>query len=367
MKKKALITGITGQDGSYLAEFLIKKKYEVHGVIRKSSIFNTERIEHIYQGPNIRKKKLFLHYGDLSESSSLLSIIEKVMPDEIYNLGAQSHVAVSFQIPEYTANINGLGVLRILEIIRKSKKKIKFYQASTSELFGDTSSTNFQNEKTPLLPKSPYATSKLFAYWTVKNYRDSYNIFASNGILFNHESPRRGQTFVTKKITQGISNIYFGLDKILLLGNLDSIRDWGHAKDYAEMQWRILQHNKADDFVISTNKKCSVRNFVNKVCKKVGFEIGWKGEGLKEKGYVKKINKKYSDCKLKVNQTIIKIDKRYLRPNDVTFLRGNSLKAKKILKWKPKISLDELIKEMVDYDFLKSRSKFYLKNLNEKK
>ena len=351
MKKKALITGVTGQDGSYLAELLLKKKYEVHGIIRKSSSFNTSRIEHIYQGPTTKKKNFFLHYGDLADSSNLESIIEKILPDEIYNLAAQSHVAVSFKIPEYTANINALGALRLLEIIKKNsyKKKIKYYQASTSELYGETY-TKSQNEKTSFLPKSPYATSKLFAYWITKNYRESYNLYASNGILFNHESPRRGETFVTRKITSILSMIYYGLESRLVLGNLDSYRDWGHAKDYAVMQWKILQQKKPQDFVISTNKKSSVRGFVEKVCKYIGFEIKWAGSGIKEKGIIKKINIRDKDCKLRLNQEIVNLSKVYFRPNDVTYLKGNSLKAKKILNWKPKYNLNQLIKEMVDTD-----------------
>ena len=320
MKKKiALITGITGQDGSYLSEFLIKKGYQIHGIIRKSSSFNTSRIDHIYQSPNEKKRNFFLHYGDLSDASNLSKIIENILPDEIYNLAAQSHVGTSFNIPEYTSNVNALGPLRILEIIKSlsKKKKIKFYQASTSELYGIINQKK-QNEQSKFNPISPYATSKLYAYWITRNYREAYNIFASNGILFNHESPRRGRTFVTKKITSTLSKIYFGLEKKLILGNLDSLRDWGHAKDYAEMQWKILQHKKADDFVISTDYQCSVRDFIEKASVELGFSISWKGRGLNEKAYVKKIKKKLSNmCKLKEGMEIISVSKKYFRPLDV--------------------------------------------------
>jgi GDPmannose 4,6-dehydratase len=369
MKKKiALITGVTGQDGSYLSEFLIKKKYEVHGIIRKSSSFNTSRIDHIYQSPSSKKKNFFLHYGDLSDASNLSKIIESILPDEIYNLAAQSHVGTSFHIPEYTSNVNALGPLRILEIIRslKNKKKIKFYQASTSELYGMVSEKK-QNENSNFNPISPYATAKLYAYWITRNYREAYNIFASNGILFNHESPRRGRTFVTKKITYTLSKIYFGIDNNLFLGNLDSLRDWGHARDYAEMQWKILQHKKADDFVISTDFQCSVRKFAEKVANELGFKILWKGKGLNEKGYVEKINKNLSKfCKIKKGDEIILVSKKYFRPLDVENLWGDSSKARKILKWKPKYSLDHLVKEMVKTDFNEAYNDFRLKHLYEK-
>ena len=369
MKKKiALITGVTGQDGSYLSEFLIKKKYIVHGIIRKSSSFNTSRIDHIYQSPNVKKRNFFLHYGDLSDASNLSKIIESVLPDEIYNLAAQSHVGTSFNIPEYTSNINALGPLRILEIIKSlsNKKKIKFYQASTSELYGMISQRK-QSEKSKFNPLSPYATSKLYGYWITRNYREAYNIFASNGILFNHESPRRGRTFVTKKITTTLSKIYFGLENKLLLGNLESLRDWGHAKDYAEMQWKILQHKKPDDFVIATDFQCSVRKFVEKTAKEMGFTIKWKGKGLKEKGIVNKINKKLSKyCKIKEGNEIISVNKRYFRPLDVKNLLGDSTKARRELKWKPKYSLDQLVKEMVNNDFNEAYNQFRLKNINEK-
>ena len=369
MKKKiALITGVTGQDGSYLSEFLIQKKYIVHGIIRKSSSFNTSRIDHIYQSPNVKKRNFFLHYGDLSDASNLSKIIESILPDEIYNLAAQSHVGTSFNIPEYTSNVNALGPLRILEIIKslRNKKKIKFYQASTSELYGMISQKK-QSEKSKFNPLSPYATSKLYGYWITRNYREAYNIFASNVILFNHESPRRGITFVTRKITTTLSKIYFGLEKKLLLGNLESLRDWGHAKDYAEMQWKILQHKKPDDFVIATDFQCSVRKFVEKTAKEMGFTINWKGKGLKEKGIVNKINKRLSKhCKIKEGNEIISVNKRYFRPLDVENLLGDSTKARKELKWKPKYSLDQLVKEMVNNDFNEAYNEFRLKNINEK-
>jgi len=370
MKKKiALITGITGQDGSYLAELLISKNYIVHGIIRRSSSFNTERINNIYQAPTVKNKSLLLHYGDLSDATSLSNMIRKIMPDEIYNLAAQSHVGVSFEIPVYTADINALGCLRILEVVKslKNKKKIKFYQASTSELYGKIQEKK-QSEKTRFYPLSPYATSKLFAYWTTKNYREAYNIFACNGILFNHESPRRGGTFVTKKITASLSNIYFGLEKIMLIGNLKSKRDWGHAQDYAYMQWKMLQVSKPDDFVISNDFSMTVKEFINRSANVLGFSIEWKGKNFNEKGYIKSIFKKINnECQLKPGQLIAKVDKKYFRPLDVNELRGDSSKAKKILKWKPKIKIESLIKEMVHHDFSLARNSYLIKNFNEKK
>lgn len=369
VKKIALITGITGQDGSYLAELLIKKNYIVHGIIRRSSSFNTGRIETIYQSPTVKNKKLYLHYGDLTDSLSLSKLIKKIMPDEVYNLAAQSHVGVSFDLPEYTANVNALGTLRILEEIKnlRKKKTIKFYQASTSELFGQIQEKR-QNEKTKFYPLSPYATSKLYAFWITKNYREAYNIFACNGILFNHESPRRGGTFVTKKITSELSNIYFGLEKYLLLGNIYSKRDWGHAKDYAFMQWKMLQLKKPEDFVISTDYSITVKDFVNKTAKQLGFSINWKGKKLNEKGFVGKIFKNLDpNCKLKAGQLIIKIHKNYFRPLDVTVLKGDSRKAKKILKWKPVINIDNLVEEMTMDDFNKAKKEFLVRSFNEKK
>ncbi|MDB2486423.1 GDP-mannose 4,6-dehydratase [Pelagibacteraceae bacterium] len=342
MKKKiALITGITGQDGSYLAELLLKKKYNVHGIIRRSSSFNTSRIDHLYQDPHSRSKNFFLHYGDMTDSLSLQKIINNIKPDEIYNLAAQSHVAVSFQQPEYTANADGLGALRILEIINNIKsKKIKFYQAGTSEMFGMVQEIP-QTEKTRFYPRSPYAVAKVYAHWITINYREAYGIFACNGILFNHESPVRGETFVTKKITKALCRIKYKKQKKLYLGNLEAKRDWGHAKDYVEAQWRILQQKKPDDYVIATGKTYSVKVFVEKVAAYLGIKIIWKGKGVKTKGYDQEGN-----C-------IIECDKKYFRPTEVDILIGNANKAKKILKWKPKITINELIKDMVEADLKK--------------
>ena len=335
MKKKAIIFGITGQDGSYLAEFLLKKNYIVHGVKRRSSSPNTERIDHIYDSINFSKKNIFLHYGDLADTGSLYRIINDVEPDEIYNLAAQSHVQISFGLPEYTADINALGTLRILEVIRNfKKKKIKFYQASSSEMFGGTNPP--QNEKSAFKPRSVYAISKAFSYHTVINYRQAFNIKASNGILFNHESPRRGFNFVTKKIVQGLFRIKKGDQKILTLGNLYARRDWGYAKDYVEAMWKILNYKKPDDYVIATGKSFSVKEFVNKTAKQLDIPIIWRGKGLKEIG----INKK-------TNKIIIKVDKEYFRKTEVENLIGDYKKAKKILNWKPKNTLDDLIKDMI--------------------
>jgi GDPmannose 4,6-dehydratase len=342
-KKIALITGITGQDGSYLAEFLLKKNYQVHGIKRRSSSYNTGRIDHIYEEPQIRKN-FFLHYGDLTDSLSLLNIIKRIKPTEIYNLAAQSHVAVSFESPEYTANCDALGPLRILEIIKSVNPKIKFYQASTSELFGNIKEYP-QSEKTQFKPQSPYAAAKLYSYWITKIYREAYGIFASNGILFNHESPRRGETFVTKKITMAVARIVKNKQKTLYLGNIDALRDWGHAKDYVESMWRILNHKNADDFVISTGKTYSVRKFVEMAFDKVGIKLIWRGTGLKEVGLDKKTLKIY-----------VKIDPRYFRPLEVPKLIGNSKKAKKILKWKPKHNLDMLVSEMLNFDLKNSKN-----------
>ena len=336
--KKALITGITGQDGSYLAEFLLKKKYEVHGIKRRTSLINTDRINHLYQDPHEIKRKFILHHGDLTDSTSLIRIIQEVQPDEIYNLAAQSHVAVSFEEPEYTANSDALGALRILEAIRilKLENKTKFYQASTSELYGTVKETP-QNEKTPFYPRSPYGVAKLYAYWITVNYREAYNIFACNGILFNHESPVRGETFVTRKISRALARIKLGLQKTLYLGNLDAKRDWGHAKDYVEAQWLMLQQAKPEDFVIATGKQYSVRDFINEASKKLNMKIEWKGKNLKEVGYVK-------------GKSIIKVDPRYFRPTEVETLLGDATKAQKKLNWSPKISFEQLIKEMIDED-----------------
>ena len=334
--KKALIFGITGQDGSYLAEFLLKKKYKVHGVKRKSSSLNTDRINHIYKD---NSKNFFLHYGDLTDAVSINRLINLIKPDEIYNLAAQSHVAVSFIIPNYTANVDALGCLNILEAIKSSGliKKIKFYQAGTSEMFGKVRE-NPQSEKTPFYPRSPYGVSKVFSHWMTINYRESYNMFACNGILFNHESPRRGETFVTRKITIGLAKIRLGLEKKLTLGNISAKRDWGHAKDYVEAQWLILQQKKPDDFVIATGKQFSVKHFINIVAKELKMKIIWRGTGINEKAYDKK------------NNVIIECSKKYFRPSEVQTLLGSPLKARKVLKWKPKISIEALAKEMVQND-----------------
>ena len=336
--KIAFITGITGQDGSYLAEFLLKKNYIVHGLKRRSSSLNTQRIDHLYQDINELNKKLILHYGDMTDSLCLESLINKILPDEIYNLAAQSHVAVSFQQPEYTANADALGTLRILEILKNIKKKnIKFYQAGTSEMYGKIQK-KFQNEKTPFYPRSPYGAAKLYAHWITTNYREAYGIFASNGILFNHESPRRGETFVTKKIVKGLCKIRNGKQKKLFLGNLNAKRDWGHARDYVKAMWLILQHKKADDFVIATGKTYSVKNFINKVCKQLKMKIIWKGKGLNEKGYNSQ------------GKCIIECDKKYLRPSEVDILHGDFTKAKNILGWKPESNIDQLISEMINFE-----------------
>ena len=349
--KKALITGITGQDGSYLAEFLLKKNYIVHGIKRKSSSFNTQRIDEIFNDKKFRKR-FFLHYGDLTDTNSINTIIKKISPDEIYNLAAQSHVGISFKMPEYTTNVNSLGTLRILDAIKSLglEKKTKFYQASTSELYGEIQEKK-QSEKTKFYPKSPYASSKLFSYWITKNYRESYGIFASNGILFNHESPRRGETFVTRKITMGIGKIIQGKEKCIYLGNIYAKRDWGHAKDYVEMCWKILQHKKPDDFVVATEKQYSVKFFIERCFKILNIKIKWYGRGLNEVAKIVSFNKnKFTN--LKKNQIVIKISKTYFRPNEVENLIGNTSKVKRIFKWKPKIQINDLIKEMLKSDLI---------------
>ena len=357
-KKRALITGITGQDGSYLAELLLKKNYEVHGLKRRSSNFNTKRIDHLYQDPHKEKLNLILHYGDLTDSSNIIRIIEKVSPDEIYNLGAQSHVAVSFESPEYTANCDALGALRILDAVRllKLNQSTKIYQASTSELYGLTNKTP-QNEETPFYPRSPYAAAKLYAYWITINYREAYNIFACNGILFNHESKRRGETFVTRKITRGLSRVNLGLEECIYLGNLDSKRDWGHAKDYVEMQWMMLQQEKPKDYVIATGRTETVRKFVELSAKELGWNtkinpsgIVWEGEGLKEVG-------KRADN----GKVVVKIDSRYFRPTEVDRLLGDAGKAKKELGWIPRIGLEEIVSEMITYDLNEAKKELILK------
>ena len=339
MKKKALIFGITGQDGSYLAEFLLKKKYEVHGVKRRSSSINTGRIDHIYQDPHLKKRTLVLHYGDITDSLSVTRLINQIKPDEIYNLAAQSHVAVSFEAPEYTANADALGALRILEAIRfnKLEKKTKFYQAGTSELYGRNEKTP-QNEKTPFHPASPYGVAKLYAHWITVNYREAYNIFACNGILFNHESPRRGETFVTQKIVQAMCKIKKNQQKILYLGNIYAKRDWGHAKDYVEAMWLMLKQKKPQDFVIATGKQYTVKSFINNVAKKLDMKIFWKGKGINEKAVDDK------------GRIIVACSKTYYRPLEVNSLLGDARKARKLLKWSPKINLDRLIEDMIEVE-----------------
>jgi GDPmannose 4,6-dehydratase len=336
--KTALITGITGQDGSYLAELLIEKGYEVHGIKRRVSLFNTDRIDHLYKDPHEPDCKLYLHYGDMTDSSSLTRIIQQVQPNEIYNLAAQSHVGVSFENPEYTADSDAIGALRILEAIRilNLEKKIKFYQASTSELYGEVREIP-QSETTPFNPRSPYAVAKLYAYWITVNYRESYGIYACNGILFNHESPRRGETFVTRKITKALARIKLGLQECLYLGNMDSLRDWGHAKDYVRMQWMMLQQDNPEDFVIASGQQHSVRDFVNLAAKKIDMEINWEGSGINEKGYHN-------------NRCIVRVDEKYFRPAEVETLLGDSAKAKKLLGWTPEITFDELVSEMIFED-----------------
>ena len=345
MIKKALITGITGQDGAYLAELLLEKGYEVHGIKRRSSLFNTDRIDHLYQDPHDKNPKFILHHGDLTDATSLIRIIQESQPDEIYNLAAQSHVAVSFEEPEYTANSDALGALRILEAIRilGLEKKTRFYQASTSELFGEVQETP-QNEKTPFHPRSPYAVAKLYAYWITINYREAYGIYACNGILFNHESPIRGETFVTRKITRALVRIKLGLQDCVYLGNIDAKRDWGHAKDYVEMQWLMLQQDKPEDFTISTGEQHSVRDFIEIAAKEVDIEIKWKGEGIDEVG-----------IDTKTDNIIVRIDKRYFRPTEVETLLGDSSKAKDQLNWQPKISFQELVSEMMSADLQEAK------------
>ena len=343
--KVALITGVTGQDGSYLAELLLDKGYEVHGIKRRASSFNTDRIDHLYQDPHEKNQRFVLHYGDLTDSTNLIRIIQAIQPDEIYNLGAQSHVAVSFESPEYTADSVGLGALRILEAIRISglEKKTRFYQASTSELFGKVQEIP-QKETTPFYPRSPYAVAKLYAYWITVNYREAYGMYACNGILFNHESPVRGETFVTRKITRALARISLGLQDTLFLGNLDALRDWGHAKDYVEMQWLMLQQEEPDDFCIATGIQYSVRDFVNFAYEYLGKSLRWEGEGVNEKGY-----------DTQSGQCVVAVDPRYFRPTEVETLLGDPTKAKEKLGWVPKITLKELVQEMIEGDLVLAR------------
>jgi len=349
-KKVALITGVTGQDGSYLAEFLLKKGYEVHGIKRRASSLNTQRIDKIYQDPHLEHKNFFLHYGDLTDSSNLTHILQKTQPDEVYNLGAQSHVAVSFEAPEYTGEVDGMGTVRLLEAIRLLglEKKTRFYQASTSELYGLVQETP-QTEKTPFYPRSPYAAAKLYAYWITVNYREAYGMYACNGILFNHESPRRGETFVTRKITRAIANISQGLESCLYLGNMDALRDWGHAKDYVRMQWMMLQQEQAQDFVIATGKQISVREFVRMSAAGAGIELEFSGTGVNEIATVSKVTGDHAPS-VKAGDVIVQVDPRYFRPTEVESLLGDPTKAKTELGWEPEISVETMCAEMVAHD-----------------
>ena len=363
-QKVALITGITGQDGSYLAEFLLEKGYIVHGIKRRASSFNTERVDHIYHDPHFNNTHFKLHYGDLTDSSNLIRILQETQPDEIYNLAAQSHVAVSFESPEYTADVVGTGALRLLEAIRilGLEKKTRFYQASTSELYGLVQETP-QKETTPFYPRSPYAVAKLYAYWIVVNYREAYGMYACNGILFNHESPRRGETFVTRKITRGLANISQGLEECLYMGNIDALRDWGHAKDYVRMQWMMLQQDLPDDFVIATGKQYSVRQFIEMSANELGINIKWQGEGVDEIGIIDSSSPILNSepTSLKANNIIFRIDPRYFRPTEVETLLGDPTKAKEKLGWVPEITLQEMCKEMVNYDLEQAKQHALLK------
>ncbi|WP_114327493.1 GDP-mannose 4,6-dehydratase [Candidatus Colwellia aromaticivorans] len=365
--KVALITGVTGQDGSYLAELLLEKDYEVHGIKRRASSLNTERVDHIFEDNHNQNQKFFLHYGDLTDSSNLTRIIKEVQPDEVYNLGAQSHVAVSFECPEYTADVDGMGTLRLLEAIRflGLEKKTRFYQASTSELYGEVQEIP-QTEKTPFHPRSPYAVAKMYAYWIVVNYRESYGMYACNGILFNHESPRRGETFVTRKITRAIANISQGLESCLYLGNMDALRDWGHAKDYVRMQWMMLQQETPDDFVIATGKQISVREFVKLSAKEAGIELEFSGKGIDEVARVSKITADNIPA-LQVGDTIVKVDPRYFRPAEVETLLGDPSKAKAKLGWVPQITVEEMCAEMIESDLRKAKQQAILKAHNLQK
>ena len=359
--KKALITGVTGQDGSYLVEFLLEKGYQVHGIKRRASSFNTQRIDHIYQDPHVENANLILHYGDLTDSSNLTRILQEVQPDEVYNLGAQSHVAVSFESPEYTADVDAMGTLRLLEAIRLLglEKKTRFYQASTSELYGLVQETP-QKETTPFYPRSPYAVAKMYAYWITINYRESYGMYACNGILFNHESPRRGETFVTRKITRGLANIAQGLDNCLYMGNIDALRDWGHAKDYVRMQWMMLQQDKAEDFVIATGVQYSVKDFISWSAAELGITLRFEGEGIDEVAIVSAITGDHAPA-LNVGDVILKIDPRYFRPSEVETLLGDPTKAKEQLGWTPEITAQEMCAEMVQEDLKAAKRHALLK------
>ena len=359
--KKALITGVTGQDGSYLAEFLLEKGYEVHGIKRRSSLFNTGRVDHIYQDRHESDAKFILHYGDLTDTSNLVRLVQEIQPDEIYNLGAQSHVAVSFESPEYTADVDAMGTLRLLEAIRICglEKKTRFYQASTSELYGLVQEIP-QKETTPFYPRSPYAVAKMYAYWITVNYRESYGMYACNGILFNHESPRRGETFVTRKITRAVANIAQGIESCVYLGNMDSLRDWGHAKDYVRMQWMMLQQDQPEDFVIATGKQISVREFVRMSAQEAGIELQFSGEGVDEIASVKSVNSALAPA-VQVGDVIVRVDPRYFRPAEVETLLGDPSKAKTKLGWVPEITVEEMCAEMVAHDLDKAKQHALLK------
>ncbi len=359
--KKALITGITGQDGSYLAELLLEKGYEVHGIKRRASSFNTERIDHLYQDPHVEKRNLILHYGDLTDSSNLTRILQQVQPDEVYNLGAQSHVAVSFESPEYTADVDAIGTLRLLEAIRLLGlgQKTRFYQASTSELYGLVQETP-QKETTPFYPRSPYGVAKLYAYWICVNYRESYGIYACNGILFNHESPRRGETFVTRKITRALANIALGLESCLHMGNMDALRDWGHAKDYVRMQWMMLQQDRPKDYVIATGVQYSVRDFIEKAAGQLGIELSFQGHGVDERAVVRAVSGDRAPG-VRVGDVIVRVDPRYFRPAEVETLLGDPALAKQDLGWVPRITLDQMVQEMVDHDLRQAQQHALLK------
>ena len=360
--KRALITGVTGQDGSYLAELLLEKGYQVHGIKRRASLFNTQRVDHIYEDPHVEHQNFVLHYGDLTDSSNLTRILQQVQPDEVYNLGAQSHVAVSFEAPEYTADVDALGTLRLLEAIRflGLEQKTRFYQASTSELFGLVQETP-QRETTPFYPRSPYAVAKLYAYWITVNYRESYGIYACNGILFNHESPRRGETFVTRKITRGLSNIAQGLERCLYMGNLDSLRDWGHAKDYVRMQWMMLQQDRAEDYVIATGKQYSVREFIRWTAAELGVALRFEGSGVDEKAVVESVEGDKAPA-LKAGDVVVAVDPAYFRPAEVETLLGDPAKAKAQLGWVPEITAQEMCAEMVAHDLQVARRHALLKS-----
>ncbi len=362
-KKVALITGITGQDGSYLAEFLLEKGYVVHGIKRRASSFNTQRIDHIYQDPHIENANFKLHYGDLTDTSNLVRIIQETQPDEIYNLGAQSHVAVSFESPEYTADVDAIGTLRILEAIRilGLEKKARFYQASTSELYGLVQEIP-QKETTPFYPRSPYAVAKMYAYWITVNYREAYDLYACNGILFNHESPRRGETFVTRKITRGLSNIYEGLEACLYMGNLNALRDWGHAKDYVKMQWMMLQQEKPEDFVIATGVQFSVRQFIEWSAQALGMRMRWEGLGVHEVGYWEPLDSQLSIYRCDLSKPVVRIDKKYFRPTEVETLLGDFSKAHQKLGWQPEITVQEMCLEMVQVDWANARRNALLRD-----